>query len=171
MVLRFPKNILPESKRHESKHLKKTNSNSAPLLKLLHLKHELFLLVLHSTRKMIGFKQTSNNSRNTVDMIRTIMEILVRLFFQSPCEVFLFNTYPYCSWNDTVYSSRCNKQVVEDSKIEVNSESYQQASACIFSPRLRQYGHPASVSTVCPKGLIYSTIRSVETFSNDYQEK
>ena len=40
---------------------------------------ELFLLVLQSTRKMIGFKQTSNNSRNMVDMIRTIMEILVRL--------------------------------------------------------------------------------------------
>lgn len=171
MVLRFARNILPESKRHESKHLKKTNSNSAPLLKLLHLKHELFLFVLQSTRKMIGFKQTSNNSRNTVDMIRTIMEILVRLLFQSPCEVFLFNTYPYCSWNDTVYSSRCDKQVVEDSKIEANSESYRQASACIFSPRLRQYGHPASVWTVCPKGLIHSTIRSVETFSNDYQEK
>ena len=89
MVLRFARNILPESERHESKHLKKTNSNSAPLLKRLHLKHELFLFVLQSTRKMIGFKQTSNNSRNTVDMIRTIMEILVRLLFQSPCEVFL----------------------------------------------------------------------------------
>ena len=99
VLLRFASNILPESKRHESKHLKKTNSNSAPLLKLLHLKHELFLFVLQSTRKMIGFKQTSNNSRNTVDMIRTMMEILVRvrLLFQSPCEVFLFNTYPYCS--------------------------------------------------------------------------
>ena len=111
MVLRFARNILPGSKRHESKHLKKTNSNSAPLLKLLRLKHELFLFVLQSTRKMIGFKQTSNNSRNTVDMIRTIVEILVRLLFQSPCEVFLFNTYPYCSRNDTVYSSRCDKQV------------------------------------------------------------
>ena len=97
MVLRFARNILPESKRHESKHLKKTNSNSAPLLKLLHLKHELFLFVLQSTRKMIGFKQTSNNSRMTVDMIRAIMEILVRLLFQSPCEGFLFDTYPYCS--------------------------------------------------------------------------
>ena len=51
MVLRFARNILPESKRHESKHLKKTNSNSAPLLKLLHLKLELFLFVLQSTRK------------------------------------------------------------------------------------------------------------------------
>ena len=168
MVLRFARNILPESKRHESKHLKKTNSNSAPLLKLLHLKHELFLFVMQSTKKMIGFKQTSNNSRN---MIRAVMEILVCLLFQSPCEVFLFNTYPYCSWNDTVYSSRRDKQVVEDSKIEANSESYQQASACIFSPQLRKYGHPASVWTVCPKGLIHSTIRSVETFSNDYQEK
>ena len=79
MALRFARNILPESKRHESKHLKKTNSNSAPLLKLLHLRQELFLLVLQSTRKMIRFKQTSNNSRNMVDMIRTIMEILVRL--------------------------------------------------------------------------------------------
>lgn len=171
MVLRFARNILPESKRHESKHLKKTNSNSAPLLKLLHLKHELFLFVLQSTRKMIGFKQTSNNSRKTVDMIRAIMAILVRLLFQSPCEVFLFITYPKRSWNDTVYTSRRDKQVVEDSKIEANSESYRQASACIFSPRLRQYGHPASVWTVCPKGLIHSSIRSVETFSNDYQEK
>ena len=90
MVLRFARNIIPESKGHESKHLKKANSNSAPLLNLLHLKHELFLFVLQSTRKMIGFKQTSNNSRNTVDMIRTITEILVRLLFQSPCEVFLF---------------------------------------------------------------------------------
>ena len=79
-MLRFARNILPESKRHESKHLKKTNSNFAPLLKLLHLKHELFLLVLQSTRKMVGFKQTSNNSRNMVDMIRTIMEILVICF-------------------------------------------------------------------------------------------
>jgi len=120
MVLWFARNILPESKRHDSKYLKKTNSNSAPLLKLLHLKHELFLFVLQSTRKMMGFKQTSNNSRNTVDMIRTNMEIL----FQSPCEVFLFNTYPYCSWNDTVYSSRRDKQVVEDSKIEAKNNCW-----------------------------------------------
>ena len=97
MVLWFARNILPESKRNESKHLKKTNSNSAPLLKLLHLKHKFFLFVLQSTRKMIGFKQTLNNNRNTVNMIRTNMEILVRLLFQSPCEVFLFNTYPYYS--------------------------------------------------------------------------
>ena len=89
MVLRFARNILPESKRHESKHLKKTNSNSAPLLKLLHLKHELFLFVLQSTRKMIGFKQTSNNSRKTVDMICVswkswfsfCFKVLVKFFF------------------------------------------------------------------------------------------
>ena len=42
MVLRFARNILPELKRHESKPLKKTNSNSASLLKLLHLKHNCF---------------------------------------------------------------------------------------------------------------------------------
>ena len=34
-----------------------------------------------------------------------------------------------------------------------------------------QYGHQTSVWTVWPKGLIHSTTRFVETFSNDYQEK
>ena len=83
-MLRFARNILPESKRHESKHLKKTNSNSAPLLKLLHLKHELFLFVLQSTRKMIGFKQTSNNSRMTVDIYLFIYYILLGRILQLP---------------------------------------------------------------------------------------
>ena len=43
--------------------LKKANSNSAPLLKLRHVKHELFFFVLQSTRKMISHISSNKDKR------------------------------------------------------------------------------------------------------------
>ena len=47
--------------------------------------------------------------------------------FDDKVDEFIFEVYIF------------DDKVVEDSKIEANSESYRKASACIFS---RQYGHP-----------------------------